>query len=188
MKWLFRSLDAVELAPWKNGGGVTRELLASYPDRDGWDLRVSVADIAQDGPFSSFPACERWFVVLEGAGVRLDVAGTQVTLDARSAPFHFDGGAAVDCSLVAGPTRDFNLMTWTGDGRRSVLQRVGGRLERALPAGTLVGVYAHAAPARIVCHGDVAAVAPRTLAWQVLPSAQTMEVEAEDALWMEFPP
>jgi uncharacterized protein len=35
-----------EIAPvaWRNGGGVTRELLA-WPDPEDWLLRVSVADI-----------------------------------------------------------------------------------------------------------------------------------------------
>ena len=38
--------------PWKNGGGVTRELLRLPADGgDDWTLRISVADIAADGPF-----------------------------------------------------------------------------------------------------------------------------------------
>ena len=56
--------------PWRNGGGVTRELLA-WPDGGDWRVRVSVADIDADGPFSAFPGVERWFAVLEGAGVAL---------------------------------------------------------------------------------------------------------------------
>lgn len=60
--------------PWRNGGGVTRELLiwtrpnrvSSEPTGSDWSVRVSVADIAHDGPFSSFPGIDRYFAVLEG--------------------------------------------------------------------------------------------------------------------------
>ena len=69
--------DAVEPQRWQNGGGLTRELLA-WPDRGGpggdWALRISVADIGADGPFSAFAGVERWFAVLEGAGVRLSAS------------------------------------------------------------------------------------------------------------------
>ena len=66
--------DAVEPQSWKNGGGLTRELLA-WPARDGWALRISVADIRADGPFSAFAGVDRWFAVLEGNGVRLVLPG-----------------------------------------------------------------------------------------------------------------
>ena len=56
--------------PWRNGGGVTRELLA-WPQAADWRLRVSVADIERDGPFSPFPGVDRWFAVIEGDGVEL---------------------------------------------------------------------------------------------------------------------
>jgi environmental stress-induced protein Ves len=41
--------------PWRNGGGLTRELLAQSDPQD-WLLRVSVADIHASGPFSVYPA------------------------------------------------------------------------------------------------------------------------------------
>ena len=53
-------------ARWRNGGGRTRELLA-WPDAADWKVRVSVADVESDGPFSAFPGVQRWFAVLEGA-------------------------------------------------------------------------------------------------------------------------
>lgn len=54
-----------DVAPqrWRNGGGVTRELL-SRPAGNSWQVRVSVADIDADGPFSPFPGVERWFSVV----------------------------------------------------------------------------------------------------------------------------
>ena len=53
-------VDDVPAVPWRNGGGVTRELLA-WPDPRNWLLRVSVADIGTSGPCSVFPGVDRWF-------------------------------------------------------------------------------------------------------------------------------
>ena len=57
------TLAVVEVArvtaqAWRNGGGVTRELL-TWPAAQAWALRISVADIERDGPFSAFPGIER---------------------------------------------------------------------------------------------------------------------------------
>jgi hypothetical protein len=102
-------IDDVAPQPWKNGGGVTRELLA-WPADGGWQLRVSVADIEADGPFSAFPGVERWFTVLKGAGVELTVDGQAQRLTRTSPPLRFDGAAITTCRLLDGPTRDLNLM------------------------------------------------------------------------------
>ena len=95
--------------PWRNGGGVTRELLA-WPDARDWRVRVSVADIEADGPFSAFPGVQRWFAVLKGAGVALCIDGAAQRLTRSDAPFAFDGAAQPTCRLLDGPTRDLNLM------------------------------------------------------------------------------
>jgi len=95
--------------PWRNGGGVTRPLLVR-PRGDAWQVRVSVADVSVNGPFSRFPGVQRWFAVLDGAGVVLTIGSTEHRLDAGSDAFSFRGDVAVRCRLVAGPTRDLNLM------------------------------------------------------------------------------
>jgi environmental stress-induced protein Ves len=96
--------------PWRNGGGLTRELLA-WPTPERWLLRVSVAEIESDGPFSAYPGVERWFVVLDGAGVLLSLGNTTPTrLDTTSDPLRFDGALAPGCTLVDGSTRDLNMM------------------------------------------------------------------------------
>ena len=102
-------IDDAPAQPWKNGGGVTRELLV-WPAGGDWQWRVSVADIEADGPFSAFPGVERWFTVLKGAGVELTVDGQAHRLTRASPPLRFDGGAATHCRLLDGPTRDLNLM------------------------------------------------------------------------------
>ncbi|EGD04024.1 hypothetical protein B1M_13530, partial [Burkholderia sp. TJI49] len=52
---LTRAADLVA-SPWKNGGGVTREIAAFPPGAalDAFAWRVSVADVGAAGPFSRF--------------------------------------------------------------------------------------------------------------------------------------
>lgn len=103
-------------APWRNGGGVTYEL-AAFPEGAGFETfvwRMSMAEVAVDGPFSAFPGVDRTLTILEGAGVALDVSGARTTLAPNAAPFSFSGEAAVSARLVAGPILDFNVMTRRG--------------------------------------------------------------------------
>lgn len=113
------TIAAARSQPWRNGGGSTRELLA-WPQMPGhtnaWQVRVSVAHIAQDGPFSAFAGVDRCFAVLSGAGVLLHLDGTPLRLDAYSAPLAFAGEAAPQCVLTSGPTDDLNLMVRRGLG------------------------------------------------------------------------
>ena len=103
------AVSRVPLQPWRNGGGSTRELRA-WPQAAGWRLRVSVATIAQDGPFSAFPGIGRWFTVISGAGVLLALPGGEQRMTPETRPLQFDGAAAPGCRLIAGPTDDLNLM------------------------------------------------------------------------------
>jgi environmental stress-induced protein Ves len=102
--------------PWRNGGGLTRELLA-WPAAADWLVRVSVARIAQDGVFSPFPGMRRWFSVVHGAGVQLTLPQGEVTLTPADAPLAFDGEVAPMCRLLEGPTEDLNLMAPRHAGR-----------------------------------------------------------------------
>jgi environmental stress-induced protein Ves len=107
-----------DIAPqaWRNGGGVTRELLAWPIGAEPWMLRVSVADIEADGPFSAFLGVERWFCVISGAGVVLQFAEGERRLTQNDPPLRFDGAAAPGCRLIKGATRDLNLMLRGGHG------------------------------------------------------------------------
>jgi environmental stress-induced protein Ves len=113
-----RVLRAAErvASPWKNGGGVTREV-AAFPegaDLGGFQWRVSLADVAQGGPFSAFPGVDRVITVVSGAGMALTVDGVEHLVDAPYRPFAFPGDADTDCRLLAGPLVDFNVMTRRG--------------------------------------------------------------------------
>jgi len=145
--------------PWRNGGGVTRELLA-WPVGGDWAVRVSVAEIEADGPFSTFPGVERWFAVLEGGGVALTIAGTERRCRAGDAPLSFSGDAPVDCRLLQGPSRDLNLMLRGG---RGAMRRVVAG-EAWAPAARRCGLYALVAGR---CRSDATAtdIPAGSLAW-----------------------
>jgi environmental stress-induced protein Ves len=81
-------------------------------DDFGW--RISLADVAADGPFSAFPGVDRVLTVIDGAGLVLDVEGQATTLDAAAPPLAFAGEAKVAARLTAGPIRDLNLMVRRG--------------------------------------------------------------------------
>ena len=110
MSWNLVQLADVAPQPWKNGGGTTRELLA-WPDADRWRVRLSVAEVAADGPFSRFDGVQRWFAVLGGAGVQLVVDGVTHTLTAASEPFAFDGAAATPAGDPTTVTPPFGCRT-----------------------------------------------------------------------------
>lgn len=124
--------------PWRNGGGVTREYL-TQPGSDGFEWRMSVADVANDGPFSAFPGFDRILVLLSGAGMTLhDASGADVTLHQPLDHHRFAGEAAIDATLVEGPTTDLNLF-WRRD-----LWRADMHVQRSpvdLPSGSLALVY-----------------------------------------------
>lgn len=113
---ILRAADRTPM-PWKNGGGVTREV-AIWPSAaalDAFDWRISIADVAQGGPFSTFPGVDRVLTVIGGSGLELTVEGqAAVTLDAAAGPFAFPGDAACAATLHQGPIRDLNLMVRRG--------------------------------------------------------------------------
>lgn len=181
MKWTLVSLEKAPSQSWRNGGGITRELLA-WPATDDWRIRMSVADVQLSGPFSRYDGVERWFAVLEGDGVilRSDFATHHVTAD--SDPFRFDGGLTMDCELVRGPTRDFNLMAVPGLSR---MERVRGAERMHGAAGALLALYTHGAGAKLRCDGKEVDLPPYHLAWTQPDASVQADVEARDALWME---
>ncbi len=111
------------VSPWKNGGGSTREIVCrpEAAGMDGFDWRVSIATIAQAGPFSSFAGVDRVIMLLGGDGVRLrSASGIDHRLDRHHAPFAFAGDEALDCTLLGGTSTDFNVMTRRGALRAEV--------------------------------------------------------------------
>ncbi|MFJ4210535.1 HutD family protein [Paenarthrobacter sp. NPDC089675] len=103
--------------PWRNGGGVTREL-ASHPkvasEQDGaWDWRVSIADVSKAGDFSEFPGMERVITIIDGELMLLTVDGSEHPLE-KYRPFRFSGEAASSATLPTGDVRDLNVIAREG--------------------------------------------------------------------------
>ncbi len=99
---------------WKNGSGWTREIARSAGSGD-WSWRLSIAEIEDDAPFSTFAGVDRELVLLTGNGLRLSFAdGAQHTLLPPHDRLRFAGERVALGTLVDGPTQDFNLM-WRRD-------------------------------------------------------------------------
>jgi environmental stress-induced protein Ves len=150
---ILRSSD-YRIMPWKNGGGTTTEIFVA-PENAGlsgqpFDWRVSIADVAGDGPLSPFPGYDRHIVAIKGRGMMLE-GGPQgpIGLTRPFVPRSFSGDWPVSGRLVSGPVRDFNLMA-----RRD---RYASRLEMHEAASAL---HLDAASATLLVHvldGEVAA-------------------------------
>lgn len=165
-------------APWKNGGGVTREV-AAFPEGAGLDAfvwRVSIADVAQTGPFSRFSGIDRTLVLLSGAGMLLDEADgahgmkthelTQALDMAR-----FTGEAQIDARLVDGATRDFNLMV-RRDAAQGEVEVWRGATQRTLSADAVL----------LYCAEGSVSVTPGDARALSLATGDTLRIDTPNAL------
>ena len=103
--------SSIRPEPWRNGGGVTREI-ARHPREasDGsWDWRVSIAEVGKAGDFSAFPGMERVISVIDGELLVLTVDGEEHAME-RYRPFRFSGDAATSSALPTGDIRDLNVI------------------------------------------------------------------------------
>ena len=195
--------------PWRNGGGETRELLrwpAALPSdgvpvplpgigADDWLIRVSVAEIARDGPFSAYPGIERWFAVLHGSGVRLGLPEGEQTLRPGDEALHFAGEAGPTCTLLEGSTQDLNLMHRRGPVGSPIVGPTGGPralMRRARPGSVLRGrlpwraLYAHA-PTTLITDEESHDLPAGTLAWSDAHTTEIWEVAGTPAaFWMSL--
>ena len=193
--------DEVAPQPWKNGGGVTRELLA-WPARqpgaasaapapkDDWALRLSVADITADGPFSAYPGVDRWFAVLQGEGVRLQLATGAREVRAGQAPLTFGGEDAPGCTLLHGATRDLNLRLRRGAGQGAM--RLARTAEDFAPRTGLRALFAVVA-LRLRAGAKAFDLPAFALAWSDDSANESwcldgMGAPAPLAYWMHFDP
>jgi environmental stress-induced protein Ves len=127
--------------PWRNGGGtmeIAREPLTSAR----FLYRASIADVATDGPFSSFAGYDRHILLIEGEGMTLDCGARGcIALTSLFVPRSFSGDWEVHGTLAAGPVRDFNLMVDRAEATSSLeVHRLEAPLELAEGALCLVHV------------------------------------------------
>ena len=134
MATVLRAADRLD-QPWKNGGGRTREVVAAPASGavGDFDWRVSMADVAVAGPFSSFPGIDRTLMVLDG---RLELSFADPpsvhVLTPGTAALDFPGDVAVIGRPLDGPVVDLNLMVRRGPFRGSIRHQPAGRVR---PAG-----------------------------------------------------
>src|ERR1700748_3704583 len=113
MVWKLIPADSLPSMPWKNGGGMTREVL-KFPASasiDTFDWRISLAAVATSGPFSLFPEVDRTMIVTDGQGIALDDNNQRIVLRRSDEPFSFPGEIPYRASLIDGPIADMNVMT-----------------------------------------------------------------------------
>ena len=114
--------------PWKNGKGETVEIAVFPPGAsiDAFAWRISMASVANDGAFSSFPEIDRTLSILSGHGMALTIDGAApVLLTMESDPLRFAADVPVDATLVDGAITDLNVMTRRGRFAHSVARKTG---------------------------------------------------------------
>jgi hypothetical protein len=143
----FRALRAADrkAVPWRNGGGVTREVATDGSEPFRW--RVSIADVASNGPFSQFSGYARTITLVRGAGMRLTVDGVVHTIDQPYRMFQFSGDAETECELVKGPVIDLNVMHAGAPARQRIIV-VNGPIEIAVTDTSIVIVLENTVVAR----------------------------------------
>jgi uncharacterized protein len=165
--------------PWKNGGGHTTEIAAHPPGSNltSFAWRVSLADVERDGPFSTFAGIDRTLVLLTGDGMRLTGDGEPMELRTPFEPIEFSGDEVLECRLLAGAVRDFNLMVRRGVARGTVIVRRGNEGPIA-PADTYV---CHAAAGSSEClvagHPPIALAESHTLLVTQEPGAAAIGLD-----------
>lgn len=187
MTWQLLRLADIPPTPWRNGGGVTRELLA-WPNAQQWEWRISVAEVASSGPFSRFDGVRRWLAILAGAGVHLDFPAGSIDLTPQSAPLAFSGTDPVDCRLLDGAVQDLNLMLREGPAMRTsgAMRRVAGRFVTVIDGAENVALYNLGGLAILRVDGESSTLPHEALAWRRLAAGTRVEIEADSAVWMAW--
>ena len=140
---LVRSRDLVRV-PWKNGGGTTAEVAVHPPGAalDGFDWRISMADVASDGPFSRFPGIDRTLVLAEGRALTLTLEGRSHRLAEPGDLLAFPGEADTVATLGYGAIRDVNIMSRRGRFSHRVTLLSAGMVRSDWARATVVAVVA----------------------------------------------
>ena len=97
---------------WRNGMGVSWDIASQADLENGFGWRLAIARIDADVPFSIYPGVDRFFTLIEGSGIDLDLEDTG-TLACRDLfiPYPFPSDVPARCRLRAGPCRALNLFT-----------------------------------------------------------------------------
>lgn len=103
--------------PWKNGGGITRNLAVEPEgaDFDHFLWRLSFAEVNSAGRFSTFSGVDRNILVWKGNGLFLHSSNGVVSAITSDKESHaFRGEDEIEATLIDRPTIDFNVMVRRG--------------------------------------------------------------------------
>jgi environmental stress-induced protein Ves len=120
--FLHLSGQARTAQPWRNGGGITREIIAvpAGAGDDDFLWRASIATISAAGPFSLWPGVDRALLPLCGE-LRLTIGNEpERQVEVGEPAILFGGEEAVAAHTVGGPCTVFNLMVRRGRMRMRV--------------------------------------------------------------------
>lgn len=99
---------------WRNGAGLTRDVLSGALDADGEPLwRLSLADISSPATYSIFPGFDRVSCVIAGRGLDLRIEGAVVRAGLGEV-VAYPGESAVWADPLDGPVHNLNLFTRRG--------------------------------------------------------------------------
>ena len=146
---------------WQNGGGITHQL-CRQDDEQGLLWRVSIAEVASDGPFSRFDNIDRIIMLLTGGGFSLHGVGTNPQLlDTPLTPFTFAGETPIHCTLLNGAVRDFNLMTRRAAVQADLQVLTIGRAAQQLPLSAQTLIYVASGSLEVVLENQHISLAAR---------------------------
>lgn len=145
MSWLqvLKTSDYT-MVPWKNGGGITQDvlLLPARATHDDFDIRLSLAPISAEGPFSSFPGIDRHITRLSEERLSL-VFGSETRELKRLEPMYFDSAQQPRALLPDGAALVLNIMTRRGKWNAQVMPTTGSNGPLlAAPDGGMVVLHA----------------------------------------------
>lgn len=111
-----------KVVPWKNGGGLTREVISDTGDNAGAGFlwRVSIATIGKDGPFSEFTGIDRTIALMQGDPVLLRSDKQEMLLAKDGDPYAFSGELPITATITGTETTNLNVMTRRGYCRHSL--------------------------------------------------------------------
>jgi len=98
--------------PWRNGAGTTHEIAVDPGDDRAvpFRWRLSMADLAGDGPFSVFPGVDRVLLLLAGEHVALRIDGAPPVPLVEGVPLAFPADVPTELTMASAQGRDLNLM------------------------------------------------------------------------------
>ena len=171
--------ETYDRKPWNNGGGMTQDiwLWPEAASQDGFDIRLSLASIDTQGPFSAFREIDRTITLVGGNPFVLVFDGDYEHQVDYLKPFSFDSVQTPSSRLNGGSASAFNVMTRRGRWSHKVSVVQGGQpIDIPLPGDTIAVIHVVLGNWRIVAGKAVMADLRDSV---VVEHVETIHLEAE---------